>query len=88
MPTRLGNSISDASGGAIESGANLSPFTNEMTGAKSYLSGSRTPNLMLYPPDGLNIQGSPTTVSTPTDPNQLLKPDMDNVIWAACCNMD
>jgi RHS repeat-associated protein len=88
MPTGLGNTISDAYGGAIESGANLSPFTNEMTGAQSYLSGSQAPNLTLYPPEGLNIQGSPTTVSTPTNLNQILQPDMGNVQWAACCDVN
>jgi RHS repeat-associated protein len=88
MPTGLGNTISDAYGGAIESGANLSPFTNEMTGAQSYLSGSQAPNLTLSPPEGLNIQGNPTTVSTPTNLDQLLKPDMGNVQWAACCNVN
>jgi RHS repeat-associated protein len=87
MPTGLGNSISDAYGGAIESGANLSPFTNEMTGAQSYLSGSQAPNLTLYPPEGLNIQGG-TTVSSPTNLDKLLKPDMGNVQWSACCNVN
>jgi hypothetical protein len=44
--------------------------------------------MTLYPPEGLNIQGSPTTVSTPTNLDQLLKPDMGNVNWAACCNVN
>jgi RHS repeat-associated protein len=87
LPTGLGNSISDSYGGAIESGSSLTPFTSEMTGAQSYLSGSQMPNLTLFPPDGLNILGNSTTVSTPTNLDQLLSPDMGHVQWAACCNV-
>ena len=36
LPTALGNSISDAYGGAIESGASLGAFGDEMVGAQTY----------------------------------------------------
>jgi hypothetical protein len=88
--TGLGNTISDALGNAIETGGDVTPFANEMTGAQTYLPGSQVPNLTLYPPDWdppLNIMGNPTTVSAPTNLNVLLQPGMGNVQWAACCEI-
>jgi YD repeat-containing protein len=83
--TSHGNGISDALGNAIETGA---PITiqqfPEVEGAASYLPGSTVPNYTLFPPDGLNILGNPTTVSAPTSLNTLLQPNMGNINWAAC----
>jgi len=87
LPTALGNCISDAYGGAIESGADLTPFGHEMNGATTYLPGSDMPNMTLYPPDGLHIMGNPPTVASPTNLDQLLSPNMGNVQWAACCSV-
>jgi RHS repeat-associated protein len=83
--TSHGNGISDALGNAVETGApiTLEQFP-EAEGAASYLPGSTVPNYTLFPPDGLNILGNPTTVSTPTSLNTLLQPNMGNVNWAAC----
>jgi hypothetical protein len=85
VPTRLGNSISDPYGGSLETGGNLSPFAGEADGAVTYPPGSRMPNLTLHPPDGLNIQGNPTTVTAPTNLGNLIGPNQGNVLWSACC---
>ena len=79
--------ISDPYGNALETGGDLAPFVDEMDGALTYLPGSQIPNLELSPPTGLNIQGNPTTVTTPTPLSQLIQPNMGNVIWAACCTV-
>ena len=42
------------------------------------------PNYTLYPPEGLNIMGNPTTVNSPKTLKKLIKPNMGNVKWAAC----
>jgi hypothetical protein len=67
----------------------LNNFHGEASGAAESrrLPGSEMPNLTLYPPDGLALMGNPTTVTTPTNLDQLLSPDMGNVQWAACCNV-
>jgi len=85
--TEYGNTITDKLGNHIETGGEIS-FSNfgadEITGAKTYLPGAEVPNYTLYPPNGLNIKGNPTTVTSPKTLNKLLKPDMGNVKWAAC----
>lgn len=93
--SRLGSSISDRLGLAIENGTvgtpvqrgsgNLlaylfSPFRNPVT----YRSGDLIPNYALHPPEGLNILSSSVTVNRTTNLNQLLRPNMGNVHWAAC----
>ena len=85
LPTSLGNTISDSYGGALESGGDLTPYLADTDGALTYPAGSRIPNLTLYPPDGLSIQGSPTTVSTPTTLGGLIGAGQGNVLWSACC---
>jgi Putative adhesin Stv domain len=81
-----GSTISDQLGNAIETGreVTMSEFGHEVTGARSYLPGARVPNYTLHPPNGLNIMGSPVTVSQPTTLNTLLRANMGNVRWAAC----
>jgi RHS repeat-associated protein len=88
LPTGVGNTISDAYGNALETGADPSSFfAAEGEGAVTYLPGSRIPNLTLLAPKGLNIAGNPTTVTAATNLQQLLQPNMGNVIWAACCEV-
>ncbi len=84
--TKHGNTISDKLGNYIETGKNINflEFGDEIVGARSYLPGSKMPNYTLYPPEGLNIMGNPSTVASPTNINRLLKPNMGNVKWAAC----
>jgi hypothetical protein len=83
--TEHGNPISDALGNAVETGQNvtLNQFPGA-AGAQTYLPGSVVPNYTLFPPSGLSIMGSPTTVSVPTSLSSLLRPGMGNVNWAAC----
>ena len=83
-----GNTISDALGNAIETGASptLQQFPGA-AGARTYLPGSAVPNYTLYPPtwgNPINIMGNPTTVAAPTSLSTLLQPGMGNVNWAAC----
>jgi RHS repeat-associated protein len=81
----LGNAITNDFGNAIEDGANLGPFSNQMEGAQTYLSGSFVPNLTLGPLESnYFITGSPVTVNAPQTLDQLLAPNMGNVKWAAC----
>ena len=86
IPTGLGGSISDACGNAIETGASLTPYADEMAGAQSYLPGSQAPDLTLLPPTSdLNIAPSSTTVSSPTNLSDIVQPNQGNIKWAACC---
>jgi RHS repeat-associated protein len=45
---------------------------------------SLIPNYILSAPDGLNVEKTSTTVSSPTPLGQLLKPRQGDVHWAAC----
>jgi len=85
--TGVGNPISNSFGNAIETGADVSGFTTEMVGAQSYLPGAQVPNFTLGPPEGLNIMGNPVTVTEPTALQDLIRPGMGNVQWAACCSL-
>ena len=85
IPSALGNSISDAYGNALETGANLAPFSNEMVGAQSFLPGSQAPDLTLYPPTpDLNIAPTSTTVNSPTSLSNIAQPNQGCIVWAAC----
>jgi hypothetical protein len=86
--TAHGNSITDELGNAIESGSPITfeQFGDQITGARTYLPGSTVPNYTLFPPDGLNLVGNPTTVEIPTNLSDLLSPNLGNVNWAACLN--
>ncbi len=75
-----GESISDATGNLIESGRPPPPV--QVAGA-----GESVPDYSLFPPDGLNIVGNPTTVTSPTRLSSLLGPNMGDVDWAACRNV-
>ena len=87
--TSHGNAISDKLGNYIETGKGItfSEFGNDIVGAQTYLSGSMIPNYTLYPPKGLNIMGTPITVKTSTNLQEMLRPNMGNVKWAACQNI-
>ena len=86
--TTHGQGISDALGGAIETGGEISvQLYPEVIGARTYLPGSFMPEYTLSPPvdPTLNIQGNPTVVSVPTPISALVHPNMGPVNWAACC---
>jgi hypothetical protein len=84
--TKHGNTILDELGQAIETGSEItySQFGNDIVGATSYLPGAKVPNYTLFPGEGLNIMGNPTTVDMARNLSQLLSPNMGNVNWAAC----
>lgn len=73
-------SIYDSVGNAIESGAPPPPVQVSRAG-------EAVPDYTLFPPDGLNIVGNPTTVTSPTRLSSLLGPNMGDVDWAACRNV-
>jgi hypothetical protein len=77
--SKPGGSISDTLGNAIETGKDMSGLPS-----KTFLPGETMPNYTLYPPDKLNILGSPITVDSPTKLSDLLKPNMGSCQWAAC----
>lgn len=83
--TGQGNQISIEFGVAIDTGADLSQFTNEMTGAQTYLPGSQMPNYTLDSPTGLSLLGNTNTVSGPTTLDSILQENMGNIQWSACC---
>ena len=78
MYCRHGETILDTTGNAIETGI------GRAVPAQTYRSGQFLQNYTLYPPDGLVIMGSPTTVSAPTLMSRLLRPGMGTCHWAAC----
>ena len=78
--SRFGSSITDSLGNAIETGAALP----EGLYRRTYNAGDRIPNYTLSSPNGLAIQGSPTTVNKPTNLTELLQPGMGHCQWAAC----
>ena len=83
--TKHGETIFDTTGQAIEAGNTLTlEAFPDIVGARTYLSGSYMPNYTLFPPKGLTVLGSPTTVRSPTLLGELLRPNMGNVNWAAC----
>lgn len=71
-----GQTIWDLLGNAIETGA---PRPVEVVGP-----GGTVPDYWLEPPTGLNIEGSPVTVTQPTRLSELLRPNMGTCNWAAC----
>lgn len=74
-----GASISDGLGNVIETGGDVSKVFKQ-----TYEAGSRIPDYTLSKPTGLAIQGSPVTVSKPTQLSDLVKEGMGNCHWAAC----
>ncbi|RNG30509.1 putative T7SS-secreted protein [Streptomyces botrytidirepellens] len=74
--SRHGETISDALGNKIETG-NPAPV-------RVYGPGEHLPDYTLFPPKGLNIEGTPVTVDKATPLSHLLQPNMGRVHWAAC----
>jgi hypothetical protein len=77
--SKFGGSITDRLGNAIETGQDVSGVPS-----RQFLPGESIPNYTLYPPEGLNILGSPTIVEAPTKLSDLLRPNMGECHWAAC----
>jgi filamentous hemagglutinin len=87
--TDIGVGIPDDMGRAIESGqywaiANNPKWLSLMEGAQTYLPGEVIPNLTLKTPNRLNILANSITVDRTTNLDQLLKPGMGHLDWAAC----
>lgn len=74
-----GSSITDALGNLIETGGDTSGVYS-----KTFHPGDQIPDYTISPPDGLNIMGSPQTVSEPTLLSQLINEDMGDVRLAIC----
>jgi hypothetical protein len=77
--SKFGATISNDLGNVIETGGDLSSVYKRIYGP-----GEKMPNYTLHAPTGLDIQGNPVTVDTPTLLTDLLKPGMGNCHWAAC----
>lgn len=76
-----GESISDALGNRIETGAAW-PFTPKPVQVAR--PGDVIPDYTLFPPDGLNVAGRPLTVDTPTRLSDLVSEGGGSFEWAAC----
>lgn len=74
-----GSTISDRLGNLIETGGDTSRVYSN-----TFHAGERVPDYTLHPPDGLDIKGSPLTVSEPTRISDLLRPHQGDVDFAAC----
>ena len=74
-----GSSISDALGNLIETGGDTSGVYS-----KIFRPGDPIPDYTIYPPDGLNIMGTPQTVLEPTRLGELINEDMGSVDLAVC----
>jgi hypothetical protein len=74
-----GSTITDALGNLIETGGNTSEIYSH-----TFHAGESIPNYTIYPPDGLNILGSPQTVTRPTLISELISANMGPVDLAVC----
>jgi hypothetical protein len=74
-----GSIISDSLGNLIETGGDTSGVYSE-----TFLPGEPIPDYTIYPPDGLNIMGTPQTVAHPTRLSELINEDMGPVDLAVC----
>ena len=74
-----GSSITDDLGNLIESGGDTSGVYS-----RTFHPGERIPNYTIYPPDGLNIVGTPLTVTEPTCLSDLIDEEMGRVHLAIC----
>lgn len=74
-----GARITDSLGHRIETGQDVSGVYS-----RTYTAGEQMPNYTLHAPDGLDIQGTPHTVDSPTQLSHLLTENMGPVDWAAC----
>ena len=79
---KKGQGVSERLGQAVELDVDLTGVYQRV-----YRAGSLVPNLTLMPPTGLRVMGVGRTVTTPTLLQDLLKPHMGLVHWAACCHM-
>ena len=77
--SKPGATITNDLGMEIEKGTDLSRVYKER-----YMPGDELPDYMLHSPDGLEITGSPVTVTQDTPLSELLKPNMGECHWAAC----
>lgn len=74
-----GSSITDALGNLIETGGDTSGVYS-----KTFGSGESMPDYTIYPPDGLNIMGSPQTVLSPARLSELIDENLGPVDLAVC----
>lgn len=74
-----GSTITDALGNLIETGGDTSGIYSQ-----TFDAGDSIPNYTIYPPDGLDILGSPQTVEVPTPLSELIRENMGPVDLAAC----
>lgn len=56
----------------------------DLDGMMTHLPGAKIPNYTLHTPDNLDILSKSMTVESRTSLDQLLKPNMGSVQWAAC----
>ncbi|MCA2242699.1 NAD(+)--arginine ADP-ribosyltransferase [Mycobacterium sp. WUMAC-067] len=74
-----GSTITDSLGNLIETGGDTSGVYS-----KTFKPGELIPNYTIHPPDGLNILGSPLTVTSPTLISKLIHENMGLVDLAVC----
>ncbi|WP_190232865.1 putative adhesin [Streptomyces avicenniae] len=74
--SRHGESLENFLGNRIEM-ANPTPV-------RVWGPGTRVPDYLLFPPNGLSLVGAPRTVTEPTRLSALIGPNMGTVHWAAC----
>ncbi len=74
-----GSMITDALGNLIETGGDTSHVYS-----RTFRAGDSMPDYTIYPPDGLNILGTPQTVLVPTRLSELLRENMGDVHLAVC----
>jgi hypothetical protein len=74
-----GSTITDALGNLIETDGDTSRVYSE-----TFYPGESIPDYTIYPPDGLNIMGTPRTVIVPTRLSELLNENMGQVHLAVC----
>lgn len=74
-----GSTITDELGNLIETGGDTSGVYSE-----TFVPGEPIRDYTIYPPDGLNIMGTPQTVLHPTRLSELLSENMGSVHLAIC----
>ncbi len=74
-----GSIITDALGNLIETGGDTSGVYSQ-----TFIAGEELPDYTIYPPDDLDIMGSPQTVLQPTLLSELIYEDMGPVDLAVC----
>lgn len=80
MYSGAGDTISDSTGWAIESGQTIQP-------QHSFQAGETIPNYTLKAPNRLTIYSGSRTVEDATPLSRLLEPGMGDVHWAACTEL-